>query len=433
MTNRTSRTFDVIVWGATGFTGSLVARYLAANYPANTGLRWAVAGRNSQKLRDLIREISETCTNSLDHVGVISASLDSSSSLDSMTSQAVVILATAGPFAQLGTPIVESCVRQGTNYVDITGETPWVREIIDKYDEQSRQKRLKIVPCCGFDCIPSDMGCFYMVSKLLLRKLQPSEVRFILDDTKGGISGGTAASILNIFSSYSYATLFRLLDPYYLNPKERNSGQLMKPSEFSTRSAAADNNIMGFDSVFKSWTIPYFMQAVDLRVVNRSNALGSWRYGESFVFSERMKTPSAIVALIGTVVTPMFMFLMLNPLTRWLCSLVVPKQGTGPSKEERESGYFKIKLWGKGVNTTTGRTETITGGIDALNGDPGYGQTARMVAEAAVCLALNEGHIESPDPRRASVYGVITPSLAFGDAMIRRMTNIGIKCFVNDN
>lgn len=366
------------------------------------------------------------CNESVADVDLIEASIDDPASLDNMTSSTVILLAAAGPFDIMGTPIVDSCLRSATHYLDITGETQWVRKIIDKHHNAASEKKLKIVPCCGFDCIPSDMACYFMVSQMKLRNLEPMEVRFILGDVKGSFSNGTASTMIHLFASSSIKSLLQLLNPYYLNPLHPN-GSLAVPRDKRTVWNAADTNTPGYDSKFGFWTMPYIMQGVDCRIVNRSNSVGGWHYGEKFVFTERMKVGGVISAVLGSIMVAITGLLLMLPFTRPVIKACISRPGQGPSEAVQQTGFFRIKLWGVGRNRATGLEEVITGGIDAMQGDPGYLQCSRMVSEAALSLLSDTKKETAGD-----IYGVITPSLAFKDDLLKRLHTIGMKFYVDE-
>jgi short subunit dehydrogenase-like uncharacterized protein len=382
-------------------------------------LKWAIAGRSRAKLDIIVQEILESSKLAQGSIDVIEADLNDRASLVRMTSSTRVMISTAGPFAKIGTPIVDACCRSGTNYVDITGEPQWVRTLIDGYHDIAKEKKIKIVPCCGFDCIPVDMGCKVMVDGMLQRGLSPREVRSVVTKMKGGASGGTIASVFNLFESCSLTELVPTLNPFYLSPRDAFN-KLDQPASAQVRFAASDRFLPFYDAGAGRWCMPFVMQSIDTRVVNRSNALSGWRYGRDFIYSEGMAVPM-IAALASALITPLFGALMLFSLTRNLLKRMLPQPGEGPSEEERETGYFHFKLWGRGVGAD-GKEVTVLGKIDAPDGDCGYKQTAVMVCEAAVCLAMDN----SPQ-----CYGILTPSTALGDALLLRLDASNIKISVD--
>lgn len=418
MSSAGNRKYHIVVWGATGFTGSLCCDYIAARYTAlKKPLKWAIAGRTETKLIELRSAICLKNKISESAVDVIVADIRNASSLDAMAAQTKVILSTAGPFARIGEPIVDACVRNGCNYVDITGEPQFVRKVIDKHHAAATAKNLKIVPCCGFDCIPVDLGCSVMVKEMKMRDLVPKEVKTTLTKMQGGASGGTISSIATAVASSTLRDLRELMNPYYLLPRS-STGQPMEPSSKATSSAAADKMWFRYDPVIGQYCAPFFMQSIDTRVVNRSNAIGgadseNWKYGQDFIYSEDMASPNFIVALLTTLISHIGMLLMYGNLTRALLLAFLPKPGEGPSKKDREEGFFFFRSHGKGLDPKTGIVHSIVGRFNGPNGDGGYKQTSAMVAEAAICLATDN---PSPD-----VHGVLTPSTAFGQILIDRL------------
>jgi short subunit dehydrogenase-like uncharacterized protein len=336
-------------------------------------------------------------------------------------------MSTAGPFANIGTPIVDACVRSGTNYVDITGEGPWVREIIDTYHSKAAEKRIKIIPCCGFDCVPVDMGCRFMVDQMVRAGVTPQEVRMVLSQTKGGASGGTIASVLTMFEKSTISSLIAALNPFYLSPRD-SSGALDQPCA-ATRSKCGDKIVLDYDSVLKAWCMPFLMQAIDTRVVNRSNALSGWRYGKDFVYTERMKAP-LWMGILNTLLTPVFASLLFFSVTRNILRLFLPSPGEGPSDSAREAGFFFFRMWGSGINQR-GEKVVMKGRIDAPDGDPGYKQTAVMITESAICLSLScsEEGTETKDQKASAqqLFGVLTPSTGLGAPLYRRLEQANIQ------
>ncbi|KAJ1433775.1 Saccharopine dehydrogenase-domain-containing protein [Ochromonadaceae sp. CCMP2298] len=394
-----ARTYDVVLWGATGFTGKLTAEYLHKTYPT---LRWAIAGRSASALQEMKLKLGL-------NVEVLTADLKDPQSLQKLTESTKVILSTAGPFAKIGTPMVEACINGGAHYCDLTGEAQWVREMVDTYFEQAAAKKVKIVNCCGYDCIPCDLGTQMVLDRALALGLAPTEVRvrFAADKSKGGVSGGTIASVFNILESLPLSELMKLANPFYLNP--RNSQGAID---------ACDNMMPGYDDVAKKYTMPYFMQGIDLRLVNRSHALNGFKYGRDLVFSERMLLPNLPMAVIGSAVMALVQLMFLLPFTRFFLKKVLPSPGEGPDQDKLDNGFFTALLYAKGVNAA-GKTEVVSGTVRAFGGDPGYRQTAKMIGESAVCLAL--------DSDLPPAYGVLTPSVAMGPALRDRLTKQGIE------
>lgn len=340
-------------------------------------------------------------------------------------------MSTAGPFGKIGTPIVEACVTASTNYVDITGEAPWIREIIDKYHTTAEEKRIKIIPCCGFDCMPVDMGTRFLVDEMLKREITPIEVKMILTKMKGDASGGTIATVLETFGSVSMQTLRASLNPFFICPRNPSTNQIEQPPS-NIVSKCSDVKVLDYDSIFSMWCMPFVMQMIDTRVIHRSNALSKYRYGRNFIYSERMKAPFW-AGLLTTIFTPIITTLLFFSFTRNIMKLFLPAPGDGPSLTVRETGKFHFQMWGKGVNKN-GENVVVKARIDAPDGDPGYKQTSAMITEAAICLAQSASSTSSSSSKsKDELFGILTPSTGLGNDLLQRLENVNIKFKVDSN
>lgn len=453
------RPYDIAVWGASGYTGRLVCKYLAREHPE---LNILLAGRPSS--RSALERISKGFASSV-KCDVAVSDLGDENGLDSVFSQASVILSTAGPFAKIGTPIVAAAVRNECHYVDITGEPQWCREIIDTYNTVAADKHLYVVPCCGLDCVPSDIGCMMMVHHIKSSGYDPVSVRMLVDGMKGGVSGGTISSLLNMFDSCSWQQLRDLGSPFYLNPyRSLDSSSLAAPAKRAVVAAASDCFGPGRDSNLivmdgdragarrSAYTMPWIMQTINTRVVNRSNAISKWRYGGDFVYSERMVVPNAISALLGSFFIALTGLLVL-PLVRTLVRPLLPKPGQGPSESSLDTGFMRLQFWGKGIRQSKGAGASTSAGTDdeqklfhggmiALQADPGYKLTALLVSEAAICALKKRQkqhyqHEHEHEHEKSSItsggdeiYGVVTPSTAFGPELLQALKDKGVNFFV---
>lgn len=392
--------YDVIIWGASGFTGRLVAEYLNNQYGTDGDLKWAMAGRNQQKLEKVRSELGN---NSIPIVTGDSMDMDS---LNNMVQQTKVMCTTVGPYAKYGSNLVESCINNGTDYCDLTGEVQWIRKMIDQHHEAAKAKGVKIVHCCGFDSIPSDMGVFFLQKAAINQRAQYcKEVKLGVKAFKGGMSGGTIASLKNVMTEAKEdPSIFGTLqNPYGLNP----AGQMEGPD-------SADLNTIEFDDDFNAWKSPFIMAAINTKIVRRSHALSGHPYGEDFKYSEtslhvgadgkqKAKRNASRMAMIsGGKSGP------IAAITKSIVNLFLPKPGQGPNKKQRETGFFNMAILGKYADGGT-----IQGKITG-DRDPGYGSTSKMLGEAAVCLAKD--HAFSPYN-----YGVLTPSVAMGNSLLKRL------------
>lgn len=401
----TERDFDVVVWGATGFTGALVAEYLLAQYGTGGSLRWAIAGRNEAKLDELRRELGPTAA----ELPVIVADSFDTDKLAAMAASTRVVITTVGPYAKYGSPLVDACVAAGTHYCDLAGEVQWIRKMIDEHHDAAVESGARIVNCCGFDSVPMDIGAWFLQQEAGRRHDSRCEsITMLLKASRGGPSGGTIASMLNIIEEAraDRAVARILVDPYGLNPPGEREG----PDE-------RDQQGVRFDEVANTWTAPFVMAGINTRVVRRSNALLDYPYGRDFRYREAvmmgkgasgwLKAGSMTAMLGGFVAAAGIGF------TRGLLQkFVLPEPGEGPDREQRENGFFDLRQFGELPDGTVIRSR-ITG-----DRDPGYGSTSKMLAECGVCLAKDE---------LGSGGGVLTPAAAMGDALLARLqTNAGL-------
>ncbi|MDG1417618.1 MAG: saccharopine dehydrogenase NADP-binding domain-containing protein [Maricaulis sp.] len=375
------REFDVVVFGATGFTGRLVAEYLAREY--KSGLRWAMAGRSEAKLAKIRTEIGAS-----DDTPLIVADSSDTASLAAMAARTRVVLTTVGPYQLYGTDLVEACVAAGTDYVDLCGEPAWMYDIIRTYNAPAQASGARIVLSCGFDSIPFDLGVFFLQEQAKKLSGKPvARVKGRVRKMKGTFSGGTAASF-----GETMARVMRepevmgwLRDPFSLVPDFDGPRQ---PSGAKPI----------FDEDLGSWSAPFIMASINTKNVHRSNALLGHSYGQDFVYDEMFLTGPGPEgeAMANHIAADKSM--STNP----------PKPGEGPSLEERETGFYDVMFTGE---MSSG--ERITVGVTG-DKDPGYGSTSKMIAEAAICLAKT-GLSEQVGG------GVYTSAPAMGMALIERL------------
>eukprot|EP01100_Stratorugosa_tubuloviscum_P003006 TRINITY_DN170_c1_g2_i1.p1 TRINITY_DN170_c1_g2~~TRINITY_DN170_c1_g2_i1.p1 ORF type:complete len:415 (-),score=174.29 TRINITY_DN170_c1_g2_i1:82-1326(-) len=413
-----SEKYDLLIWGATGFTGRLVAEYLAEKNVSN--LNWAIGGRSEERLK----QIKEDCIQinpQCQKIGILIGDSGDQSSIDAVISKTRVVITTAGPFARYGTPVVDACIRFGTDYCDITGESQWVREIIDKYHDEAAKKKVRIVPFCGFDSIPSDLGSYMMVNHIKSKyNTQCTEVKYFLAKTKGGISGGTIESLFNLLESGN-KNASKLRDPYFLNDKSQNRVNLPKQTEII---------LPKYDKDVKSWLAPFVMGPVNTRVVRRSNSITNNSYSEQFLYSEAIAAKNIFMAFIISFGMIIFFILIAIKFTRPIVRRLLPKPGSGPTKKQRDTGLFKIKLYAKTARLANGNTKTIRGTVKGVK-DPGYGETSKMLAEAGLCLVFQKEELNQSNELLKG--GILTPATAFGPILIQRLRNAGMTFKVSDD
>jgi short subunit dehydrogenase-like uncharacterized protein len=388
---RSDRKYDIVLYGASGFTGRQTVDYFSRHAPS--GLRWAIAGRNQSKL-DAVN---------FTHVDVLIADAGDADALHRLAQQARVICSTAGPFGLYGTKLVEACVRNRTDYCDITGETPWVRRLIDKYHAQASADSTRIVPSCGFDSIPSDYGA-WLVSRHIREALQ-SECASVSAYFRvgGGLNGGTAASFLHLIESGEIAAA---RNPFLLDPD---------PSAHTAveRARAADPVGVHYDPVLQRWVAPFLMGSVNTRVVRRTQAL----LGTYFDYQEYAQFRSASSARLVTVATKMVESAARSGLGRRLLRRLLPKPGEGPSEKTMNEGFFRCVLIGTAKNGAQVR------GVFKGQGDAGNRVTVKCLCESAFVLALPD---TTPGGAKTLAGGVLTPVAALGDALTDRLATAGI-------
>jgi short subunit dehydrogenase-like uncharacterized protein len=396
------RDYDVIVWGASGFTGRLVVEYLADRYPPGGDVKWAVGGRSKDKLD----EVLEGIIFSADRPDVIVAESHDQGSMQRLASSARVILTTVGPYAKYGSELLEACAAAGTDYCDLCGEVQWMRKMIDQHQSTAEKSGARIVMSCGFDSIPSDIGVLRLHQ--LAQQVHGStcsEMTLLVRAMKGGASGGTFDSMLNaIDQARQDKNIVRILvDPYALNPENERNGP-----------DGRDQSKAVFNKEARAWTAPFVMAGVNTRVVRRSNALLGYPYGKDFRYGEATLSSGRMKATLMSWGLKLFVLASAIPLTRkMIIKRILPKPGEGPSRDERENGYFNLLLIGKLENGSIVRLR-IKG-----DRDPGYGSTSKMLAESAICLAKDKLTVNG---------GCWTPASALGDLLRERLeSNAGLS------
>jgi short subunit dehydrogenase-like uncharacterized protein len=406
-----SREFDVIVVGATGFTGALVAEYLCERYGVTGELRWAVAGRSGDKLA-AVRESLGSSAKALPLI--VADSLDGDAMRD-LARRTRVVLTTVGPYAHFGSELVAACATNGTHYCDLAGEVQWIRRMIDLHDGDARQSGARIVHCCGFDSIPMDIGAWFLQREALRRHGAHCEsISLLVKAIRGGASGGTMASMMNVMAEAraDRSVARTLARPYSLNPEGSHKGP-----------DGGDQRGIRFSEDGNTWTAPFVMGSVNTRVVRRSHALLDFPWGRDFRYDEAIRTGSGITgwlraATITAGLTGLITVASFGWGRRILQRFVLPQPGTGPDRAAREAGFFKLEQIGRLPDGKLMHT-TISG-----DRDPGYGSTSKMLAECAVCLALD---------KLSSDGGVMTPVAAMAEPVFERLQrNAGLTFEVRD-
>ena len=388
------------VFGATSFVGQILTRYLYGRFGTDGDLRWAIAGRSERKLRELHGSLYPKAAK----LPQIVANAGDEKALREMCAESRVVISTVGPYALYGEPLVKICANTGTDYCDLTGEVQWIRRMIRKYEGAARASGARIVHCCGFDSIPSDLGVHFLQKHAMQKYGRTcSQVKLRVKAMRGGASGGTIASMLNVVKEASDDPELRreLANPYSLCP-DGYTPQLRQPNI----------SLAEYDTDFKSWIAPFVMAAVNTRIVHRTNALSKQAYGADFRYDEAVlrgdgfkgrAAATSMGAGLGA-----FMAAAAVPPTRWVLERFLPGPGEGPSPEEQRNGFFDIRIFGR----TEGHTLQVKVTGDR---DPGYGSTGKMLGQAGACLALDTPKANTPG-------GFWTPATIFGDRLIERLT-----------
>jgi len=412
-----ARPYQVVVWGASGFTGKLVCEHLARDYQGR--VRWALAGRDARKL-EAVKEELVRINPAVKDVPVLVADARDAQAVGSMLAQTQVVLALAGPFSAYGNTVVEQAVAQKTHYCDITGEVPWVKANIDKYHKAAEQAGVKIVHCCGYDSIPSDMGTLLMADhckKQLGKKLD--KVYTLVSKSKGGASGGTIASGMLIASTTPAAELSQVSNnQYYLaDAADKSKHGSDKPAPFLPKYLPEP----------AAWAGPFIMEGCNARIVQLTNALlPKGPYGTDFKYCEMVEGgqgwsgwAKAWAVSLGTAALGIG---FATSLGRSLLKKVLPEPGQGPSLELQRTGFWNHKLIAV-TEETGGAAPTVVTGLCGDKRDPGYWSTSRMILEAGLALALESDKIAATGECRAG--GVLTPASAAGIVLLERLRAAG--------
>ncbi|MDO6693673.1 saccharopine dehydrogenase NADP-binding domain-containing protein [Aliiglaciecola sp. 3_MG-2023] len=374
-------TYDVIVYGATGFTGQLVAEYLSNTYSGKQALNWAIAGRNLDKLKQIKSDLN--LSSEVDCLVADSNDLDS---LKSLVQSTKVVLTTVGPYQLYGNDLVALCAESGTDYVDLCGEPTWMHDMIAQHQDTAEKSGARIVFSCGFDSIPFDLGVYFLQQEAKQRFSRTfSRVKGRVRGMKGTFSGGTKASLQATMAAAKKdkGVMQVLLNPFSLTPGFNGPEQPL-------------GNKPIYEEEFNSWSAPFIMAAINTRNIHRSNYLLSHQYGEDFIYDEMMFTgPGDKGKAIAEHVAE----------DKSMASDEGPKPGEGPSKEEREAGFFDVVF-----SAQEGDKHLMVSVKGAM--DPGYGTTSKMISECAVCLAKDDLEVKG---------GIWTTAPAMGNKLIDRL------------
>lgn len=389
-------TYDIVIWGASSFVGKLVAEYLTANYSDTHNI--ALAGRSGSKLNDVNKDYCE------DRWPILVGDANDELFLNEMVGQAKLVISTVGPYALYGESLIKSCVEAGIDYCDLTGEPQWIWQMLQNYEQQAQQTGARILHCCGFDSIPSDMGV-YQLQKLATEQTgQPChQIHYRFKASKGGFSGGTVASMLNAIKQISEdkAKARLLKTPYALiSKKPKNMPYQHAVKRFSK------------DAQTGHYLAPFIMASINTKVVHRTNYLLGYPWKTDFLYDEAMQfepnISGRLQALKLVLGLGLFGLFASFPFTRRILEkYIVPKPGEGPSQDVVKQGFFEVELIGK-YNDHKEISLTVSG-----KGDPGYGSTCQMISETANLLLSSS--------REKTGVGFLTPAAALGSDLIDKL------------
>ncbi len=388
--------YDIVVWGASSFVGKLVAEYLTEKYHDQYNI--ALAGRDERKLNKVNEQYCQS------KWPILTGNAKDPEFLKQLTEQTQLVISTVGPYALYGEELVKACVEQGIDYCDLTGEPQWIWQMLKSYEQQAQQTGARILHCCGFDSIPSDLGVFHL-QQLAKQQLGSycEQVHYRFKASKGGFSGGTVASMLNAIKQISKdKTKARLLKTPYALLSEKPDSLPYQQAVKSLEKASDSGHYLA----------PFIMASINTKIVHRTNYLLGYPWQYSFLYDESMQFSSGAKGWFKafSLVAGLSVFALAASFTttrNLLEKYVVPKPGEGPSEALVKNGFFKLELIGKLNNTEQLRVQ-LTG-----QGDPGYGSTCKMISETA-CLLL------STDKSTTGV-GFLTPAAALGEALVERL------------
>ena len=393
-----AKPFDVIVFGATGFTGRLVAEYLNATYGVGGKVAWAMAGRNKERLAQVRDQIGADAP-----LPLLVANATDAASLAGLVTRAKVVITTVGPYQLHGQPLAQACARNGADYVDLCGEPAWMARMIPLLEAPAAASGARIVFSCGFDSIPFDLGVVFLQDEARRRFGAPlTRVRGRVRVIKGGPSGGTIASMLASVEEMGRdpAVARTMADPFALTPGFRGPAQ-------------PEGDSAQYDDKARSWTGPFIMAMINTKNVHRTNFLRGHPWGTDFVYDERMLTGDGLQGerrAKGMVLNTRIQNAVLGfgPARAIARRFALPKPGEGPNRRQRETGRYEVVFSGE-----TAKGQTLKAVVKG-DRDPGYGSTSKLMSETALCLANDVDRVMTPG-------GVWTPGAAMGMALVRRL------------
>src|SRR3984957_20118655 len=370
-----SPSYDLVAFGATSFVGKILCRYLWEEFGAQPEMKWGAAGRSNAKLEELRSSLGAKP----ETLPLVVADAADEASLQRLCALTRVVVSTVGPYALYGEPLLKACVESGTDYCDLSGEVQWIRRMVQRYEATARKSGARVVHCCGFDSIPSDMGVQFLQRQAIKQLGAPcTRVKMRVKAMRGKLSGGTVASLMNVVKEAAADPALRkeLADPYSLCP----AGSAPRVRQPDDRSAE-------FDVAFGAWVAPFLISGINTRIVHRTNALSEQAYGADFTYDEAVLMGRGLKGRFAATATAASLsgFMLaaaIRPARTALERFVLPKPGQGPSPEAQRTGFFDLRFLGTTADGRQIRTK-VTG-----DRDPGYGSTGKMLGQAAAGLAL---------------------------------------------
>jgi short subunit dehydrogenase-like uncharacterized protein len=394
--------YDLVVFGATSFVGKILTRYLWEEFGAHGEMKWCAAGRSMPKLEQLRNSLGAAAAT----LPLLVADATDEAAVRKLCASTRVVVSTVGPYALYGETLIKVCAESGTDYCDLTGEVQWIRRMLQRYESVARHSGARIVHCCGFDSIPSDLGVHFLQRQAMQLFGAPcTRVKMRVKAMRGGFSGGTVASLMNVVKEAAADPSLRreLADPYSLCPPET-----------APRVHQPEVNSAQFDTDFDTWVAPFVMSGINTRIVQRTNCLSDAAYGPEFIYDEALITGRGMKGRLAAMATSVGILgftlaAAMGPTRAILEKFALPKPGEGPSPEAQRSGLFDLRFLGITADGRQLQTR-VTG-----DRDPGYGSTGKMLGQAAACLVLEVG-------KAAKAGGFWTPATIFGDRLIHRLT-----------
>ncbi|KAJ2683556.1 hypothetical protein IWW39_005436 [Coemansia spiralis] len=405
-----NRKYDILVWGATSFTGTRLVEYLALNSPPGT--RVALGGRNKGKLEGVKQSLAAKLSNVAIDVGAMDIVVGDSADLERLceiVAQTKVVASTVGPYTAYGSELVRACVARGADYCDITGEFPWVKKMHRELNDEAARKNVHIASMCGFDCIPADLGCFMLAQYARDELNQPLQhVKGSIVGIRGGVSGGTLATLVNQISVEKKLLWRKLKSMVSSNSGARRSAGRQRNGS----GKSFQRGIIHYDDTLQRWQTFWIMSMVNSQTAGWAGR--TLNYGPGFSYSESMSAHNLLHA-IGIAIGLLYglLLMMFRPTRYILYALrIVPRPGEGPGEEFTRNGFFSLHME---ASTASG---TFYGKVSGTS-DPGYGETITYMGESALCLAFDRDKTFRP--------GVYPPSVIMGAALLRRLRDKGCQ------